>query len=315
MTMDQGFRLFPQSASTISGRVDDLYFFLIGVSLFFGLLICALIVSFSVRFRRSKNPEAVQIEGSLKLEVFWTAVPLALSMVMFGWGSKLFFDSARAPEGVMDVYVTAKQWMWKFQHPTGQREIDNLHVPVNTAIRLTMHSEDVIHSFFVPAFRTKRDVVPGRTAMTWFQATKVGEYHLFCAEYCGTKHSGMIGTVHVLEQSEYERWLTGVPAGQTPVEAGKALFSQLRCDTCHSDQSGARGPSLAGRFGQTIKLKGGGTVVFDEDYTRESIVRPAAKVVDGFDPLMPTYEGQVNTEQIVQLIAYIKSLSSPAGGP
>jgi cytochrome c oxidase subunit 2 len=315
--MQQGLPLFPDSASTISDRVDALFFFLVGTSLFFATLVSVLIVVFAVRYRRSrKGALATHIEGSLPLEIVWSAVPLALSMVMFGWGAKLYFDTARPPAGAMEITVTGKQWMWKLQHPEGPREINDLHVPVGQPIRLTMTSEDVIHSFYIPAFRVKRDVLPGRYSTAWFEATKVGSYHLFCAEYCGTKHSQMIGTVYVMEPEEYERWLAGVPAGETPVEAGEKLFSSLRCNTCHNEGPDARGPSLVGVFGSQVPLADGRSVVLaDEAYIRESVLEPGAKVVAGFKSpsIMPTYKGQVGEEQILQLVAYIRSLAEPRG--
>jgi cytochrome c oxidase subunit 2 len=197
--------------------------------------------------------------------------------------------------------------MWRAQHPQGQREINDLHVPVGQPVRLTLASEDVIHSYYVPAFRTKSDVLPGRYTQMWFEATKPGRYHIFCAEYCGAKHSEMIGTLYALSPEDYERWLIGAPSGETPVEAGARLFEQQRCNTCHSRTSDARGPDLAGRFGLRTELEGGRTVLFDEDYVRESILEPKAKLVAGFQPLMPTYEGQLGEEQILQLIAYLKS--------
>jgi cytochrome c oxidase subunit 2 len=302
--------LFPPSASTVSGEVDALYFFLIAVSLFFATLICVLILSFSVRYRRGPgSAPAVQIEGSLPLELLWTLVPLTIALVIFGWGAKLYFKTARVPAGCMRIDVTAKQWMWKLQHPTGQREINSLHMPVGVPIELRMISEDVIHSFYVPAFRVKRDVLPGRYSSEWFEATKVGTYHLFCAEYCGTKHSQMIGSVVVMEPLEYQRWLAGGITNESPREAGEKLFSSLRCDTCHNDHSGARGPNLVGTFGKPVALQGGGKQDFDAEYVRESILTPNAKIVAGFQPLMPTYAGQVNEEQVLALIAYIESLA------
>jgi cytochrome c oxidase subunit 2 len=198
--------------------------------------------------------------------------------------------------------------MWKIQHPQGQREINDLHVPVGQAIRLTMTSEDVIHSFYVPAFRVKQDVLPNRYTHMWFRPTKVGVYHLFCAEYCGTKHSGMIGSVFVMEPQDYERWLAGTTSGETLEEAGRRQFESLRCDTCHKDVSDPRGPSLRGLFGRQVALEGGGTVQADEAYVRESILRPLAKVTKGYAPLMPTYEGQLGEEQVLQIIAYLKTL-------
>jgi cytochrome c oxidase subunit 2 len=214
----------------------------------------------------------------------------------------------------MQFEVTAKQWMWKIQHPTGQREINDLHIPVGVPISLRMISEDVIHSFYVPAFRVKRDVLPGRYSTEWFEATKPGEYHLFCAEYCGTKHSAMIGHVYAMEPLDYQRWLAGASANESPRDAGEKLFASLRCDTCHNATSGARGPQLAGLWGSDVPLQGGGSVKFDADYVRESLLAPNAKIVAGFQPLMPTQAGQISEEQILALIAYLETLAAPMPG-
>jgi cytochrome c oxidase subunit 2 len=312
--IQQGLPLFPPSASTTSGEVDAIYFFLIGVSIFFATLICALILVFTVRYRRrAGSAPAVQIEGSLPLELLWTLVPLAIALVIFGWGAKIYFRNSRIPPNCMEIEVTAKQWMWKVQHPTGQREINDLHIPLGVPVRLNMISEDVIHSFYVPAFRVKRDVLPGRYSSEWFEATRPGEYHLFCAEYCGTKHSQMIGHVYVMEPLDYQKWLAGVSASESPRDAGEKLFSSLRCDTCHNTTSTARGPWLGGLMGSDVALQGGGKAKFDADYVRESILAPNAKTVAGFQPLMPTYAGQVSEEQILALIAYIETLSAPGG--
>lgn len=305
--------LFPPSASTLSGEVDALYGFLIGVSVFFSALICALVIGFTVRYRRRPGVHATPIEGSLPLELLWTIVPLGVAMVIFVWGVKVYFRAVKVPSNAMAIDVTGKQWMWKVQHPTGQREINDLHVPVGVPVKLRMISEDVIHSFFVPAFRIKRDVVPGRYSTTWFEATKAGEYHLFCAEYCGTKHSQMIGRVFAMAPVDYQAWLAGATAGETPREAGAKLFASLRCDTCHSAQSGARGPDLTGRWGKEVQLRSGAPARFDPDYVRESILNPAAKLVKGFEPLMPSYSGQVSEEQLLALIAHIESLAAPEG--
>ena len=311
--MWQDFPLFPEQASTHAGAIDGLYLYLILVSIFFTVLIAALIIVFAVRYRRRHaNERGADIHGSTALEVFWTAIPFGLAMVMFGWGAWLYFDVQKPPQNVMDIYVTGKQWMWRAQHPQGQREINDLHIPVGQPIRLTLASEDVIHSYYVPAFRTKSDVLPGRYTQMWFEATEAGEYHIFCAEYCGAKHSEMIGTLYALSPEDYEQWLTGAPAGETPVEAGAKLFEQQRCNTCHNKESGARGPNLEGRWGRRSALEGGGTILFDEDYVRQSILAPKTRVVAGFEPLMPTYEGQLSEEQILQLIAYLKSLAEPA---
>ena len=315
--MWKDFPLFPESASSLSDGVDALYFFLIGVSVFFATLICALVLGFSYKYRRRPGHQrATAIEGSLALELAWTIVPFALTMVIFVWSAKLYFAAAIPPKDVTDVYVVAKQWMWKLQHAQGQREINDLHVPLGQAIRLTMTSEDVIHSFFVPAFRMKQDVLPNRYTTAWFRATKPGVYHLFCAEYCGTKHSQMIGYVHVMEPQDYERWLSGSIAGEPPAEAGRKLFEGMRCDSCHKEEPDARGPTLRGLFGTQVALADGGTALANEEYMRESILRPMQRVTKGFEPLMPSFEGQLGEEEVLQLIAYIKSLKGapPSGG-
>lgn len=313
--MFEDFSLFPKSASSVSGQVDALYFTLIGVSTFFILLIAAALVVFSVRYRRRPGRRARPLESSVALEVLWTGVPLLLLLGFFGWSAVLFFDMRTPPADGMQFFATGKQWMWKLQHPTGQREINRLHVPVGQRIVLTMTSEDVIHSFYVPAFRVKSDVVPGAYSTIWFEPTQVGTYHLFCAEYCGTKHSEMVGSVVVLEPEAYQAWLSGQPAGQDPVEAGRVLFENLRCQSCHDAGSGQRGPDLAGRFGTEVAAADGGSVLFDEEYVRESLLDPARRVTSGFQPVMPTYKGQVNEEQILQLIAYLKSIAAAPPPP
>ena len=309
--------LFPVQASTMAGRVDALYLFLIAISVFFSLLIATLVVSFAIRFRRRSRDERPRpIHGSTVLEVTWTLIPLGIVMVVFLWGADVFFAMARVPPASMDIYVVGKRWMWKTQHMTGQREINELHVPLGVPVKLTLTSEDVIHSFFVPAFRMKKDVVPGRYVTTWFQATRPGTYHLFCAEYCGTKHSGMIGTVTVMEPGAFQAWLAGGATGTSLAAAGEKLFQDLACITCHRADSEGRGPRLEGVFGHPVSLASGERVMADEAYIRESIVNPAAKVVAGFQPVMPTYQGLVSEESLMQLVAYIQSLGGPVtAGP
>ncbi|HXW03637.1 MAG TPA: cytochrome c oxidase subunit II [Vicinamibacterales bacterium] len=314
--MFTNFPFFPTQASAQSGQVDALYFFMVAVTAFFSLLIAGLIVLFAIKYRRRDDAEVgAAIHGSLALELVWTIIPLGIVMVMFGWGAKVFFDLYRAPAGAMEVFVVGKQWMWKVQHMDGQREINELHVPVGRPVKLVMGSEDVIHSFYIPAFRVKADVIPGRYNTLWFQATRPGRYHLFCAEYCGTKHSGMIGSVVAMEPDEFQAWLGGGPAEDSPVSAGAKLFQDLVCITCHSGASGAPGPSLANVFGHEVQLADGSTVVADEAYIRESIVNPQAKIVAGYPPTMPTFQGLVTEEQLLQLIAYVRSLSTAGGAP
>jgi len=317
--MFTNFPLFPQQASAQAGQVDAIYFFMVAVTAFFSILIAGLIVFFAIRYRRRHRDEVgYAIHGSLALELMWTVIPFFIVMIMFAWGAKVFFNMYRPPVGAMEIYVVGKQWMWKVQHMDGQREINELHVPVGRPVKLIMGSEDVLHSYYIPAFRVKADVIPGRFNMLWFTATKPGTYHLFCAEYCGTKHSGMVGSVIAMEPADFQAWLSGGRASDSPVAAGEKLFQDLTCNTCHKSDAQGRGPVLANAFGKPVELQNGSVVTMDEAYIRESIVNPQAKVVAGFQPLMPTFQGLVSEEQLLQLISYVKSLSqgaAPASGP
>lgn len=305
-----GTPLFPQQASTMAPRVDNLYFFLVALSVFFSVLIAGLIVFYAVRYRR-RSADAVgqSIHGGLWLEITWTVIPLGIAMGIFFWGASVFFAMSRPPDDTLNVYVVGKQWMWKFQHLDGQREINELHVPVGRAVKLIMTSEDVIHDVFVPAFRVKADVLPGRYTHLWFQATKPGRYRLFCAEYCGTRHSGMTGEVVVMEPTEYQAWLGGGSGEGSLASAGEKLFQDLACNTCHRPDAQGRGPVLNGLFGTTQALQSGESALVDEAYLRESILNPASRVTSGFQPIMPAFQGLVSEEQLLQLIEYVKGLN------
>jgi cytochrome c oxidase subunit II len=311
--MQSAFPLFPESASTVSGDVDALYFYLCGVTLFFALLIGGILVFFVIRYRR-RNPFEIPrpIEGSHKLETLWSVIPLLIAMSFFVWGASIYYRQYRPPKNAMEVYVVGKQWMWKFQHATGQREINELHVPVGRKVRLIMATEDVIHDVFIPAFRIKTDVVPGRYTTEWFEATKPGRYHFFCAEYCGMNHSGMGGWVVVMEPTEFENWLSGNANQMSPAAAGQQMFESMGCASCHgANAEGGRGPALLGLYTSNVVLNNGQTVKADEAYIRESVLTPQAKIVNGFGPIMPSFQGQVSEDQLLQLVAYIKSLSTP----
>ena len=309
--MQPSIPLFPEQASTMAARVDNLYFFMVATSGFFAVLVTLLVIAFAIRFRR-RSPDGVgePIHGSLALELIWTGIPFVLAMVMFVWGASVYFALVRMPDEALDIYAVGKQWMWKFQHREGQREINELHVPVNTPVRVILTSEDVLHDLYFPSFRTKIDAIPGRYTQLWFNATDVGTYHIFCAEYCGTRHSGMIGRVVVMPQNEYEAWLGGGATEGTLAQRGEKLFSQFACITCHRADSQGRGPLLNGVFGHAVSLASGNTVIADAAYVRESILNPTAKVVAGFAPIMPTFQGQVSEEQLLALTEYIKSLPS-----
>jgi cytochrome c oxidase subunit II len=308
--MQNGFQLFPEQASTFAVEVDRLYGFLIAVSGFFTALIVVLVVTFALKYRRRPGHEtAEQSHTALGLELLWTAIPAILVLVIFIWGSALFLSQTVPPKGAQDIYVVGRQWMWKVQHPNGRREINELHVAVGRAVKLTLASQDVIHSFYIPAFRVKQDAVPGQYRTMWFEATKPGVYHLFCAEYCGTNHSRMIGRIVVMEDIEYQQWLGG-STEQTPVEAGRNLFIQFDCVSCHESGVRQRGPTLGNLYGKQEELENGQTILVDDTYIRESIINPGARIVRGFPNVMPSFRGQLTEEQILALIAYIKSLST-----
>jgi len=308
--------LFPEAASSIARQVDYLYAYLSVVTIVMTGLIFAVVFIFAVKYRRkSENETPRQIHGSLVLEITWSIIPFIVMLSFFWWGAQIFFANATPPSNAMDVYVVGKQWMWKIQYPEGTREINELHVPIGRPVKLTLASEDVIHSFFIPAFRIKHDVVPGRYDTMWFTATKPGRYHIFCAEYCGTEHSGMVGWVTVMTDSDYENWVAAGGTEGSMAQQGERLFEQYGCSTCHQADQQGRGPNLRGVYGSRIQLTDGRSVQADDAYIRESILNPNSKVTAGYRPdVMPTFQGQVSEEQLLQMIVYIKSLANP-GAP
>ncbi len=304
------FPLFPEQASSVSPLVDGLYLGLVAVTGVVSLLIWIVIFYFAIKYRRRPDNELAQEqEPPAALELTWIIVPAIIFLVIFVAGAWVFFRINRVPANAIEIYATGRQWMWKFQHPTGQREINTLHVPVNRPIKITMASEDVIHSLWFPAFRVKADVLPNRFRTMWFEATKPGKYHIFCAEYCGTQHSGMIGSVIVMDATSYQRWLAGGAEGSLASQ-GEKLFEKYSCNTCHTNTAGARGPVLAGLFGKTVQLANGQSVVADENYIRESILNPQAKIAAGFAPVMPTFQGQVSEDDLIRLLAYVRTLGA-----
>jgi cytochrome c oxidase subunit 2 len=307
--MDGGFRFFPEQASTTAASIDDIVFYLLAVTTVMTGLVFFLVLVFCAKYRRRPGRETgVQVKPNPWLEATWIGVPIVLVLIMFFWGASAYFPIYRAPSNSLDVYVVARQWMWKLQHAEGAPEINELHVPLGRPIRLTMTSQDVIHSFYVPAFRVKQDVLPGRYTTIWFEPKKLGEFHLFCAEYCGSKHSGMVGKIVVLPPAEYERWLSGGISQGSLASGGHRLFLSLGCANCHTEAADARCPNLVRLYGSAVRLQGGGEVTADESYIRESILDPTAKVVSGYQPIMPSFRGRVSEEELIQLVAYVKSL-------
>ena len=311
---------FPEQASSVAPQVDLVTILLVGLGGFFSTIVFLLIVYFAVRYRRgSRVDRSNPPTTSLKVELSWVALLFLLSMGTYTAAAVVYINMGRTHEDAMEIYVLGRQWMWEIQHPEGPREINELHVPVGRQVRLIMTSQDVIHSFYVPAFRLKYDVIPGRYTNLSFVPTQAGEYHLFCTEYCGTAHAGMIGQVVVMEPRDFQNWLsTGQNSTVSMPEAGRVVFEEMGCTSCHGpgtlgETPNLIAPDLAGRFGHPVLLEDGSTVTFDENYLRQSVLFPQKQVTAGFDPIMPTYQGQIDEEQLQLLIAYLKASSAIAG--
>jgi cytochrome c oxidase subunit 2 len=316
--MNGSLRLWPERASDWADKVDVLNAVLNLHNFLFALLVFVLVMTFAIKYRRrSETDRPTPIYGSKPVEYGVIVFGMVLWLGFFFWAADLYFDYGTPPSNAIEVYVTGRQWMFHLQHPGGQREINELHVPLGRPVRLTMTSEDVIHSFFVPAFRLKRDLVPGRYSNIWFNANKTGKYHLFCAEYCGTEHSHMGGWVYVMDPAAYEAWLSGTQSGggmDSMASQGQKLFAQYGCSSCHRVDMPGRGPNLTGLYGIRVLLSDGSEVAADDSYLRESILNPSAKIAAGFQNIMPAFQGQLTEQNVLQLIVYIRSLGIPANG-
>ena len=302
--------LFPAEASTIAPYADALYFFLLAITVVGLVLVGVLVFGFSIRYRKSRSPVATQVEGSTLLEATWTIIPLALFMVTWIWGALLYFRIYNPPTNAMNIYVVGKQWMWKAEHEGGQHEINALHVPTGRPVQLTLISQDVFHSFSVPDFRIKREVIPGRYSTVWFQATTPGTYHIFCTQYCGTNHSAMIGEVTVLSPADYEKWTQESTSGTSLAQNGERLFASMGCNACHSGSAASRGPNLAGVYGSKLQLTGGSEVLVNDAYLRDAILNPSQHITAGYAPIMPTYQGQISEDGLIDLVEYIKNMQN-----
>jgi cytochrome c oxidase subunit 2 len=303
------FELQPPAASSIAKSVDQVYYFLSGITAFFSILIFSIIFYFMIKYRRRPGQASTpETHTSMFLELSWTIIPSLICVVIFVWSSAVFVRNNRPPANSREIFVIGKQWMWHIQHPEGPREINALHVPVGENVKLTMTSQDVIHGFYIPAFRLKKDVLPGRYTSAWFNANRTGVYHLFCSQYCGTNHSEMIGWVYVMSPLDYAAWLAQGEQSESLAQQGARLFTQIGCDSCHGATASSAGPSLAGIYGKPERLADGTTRVVDDSFLREAILTPSTIHVAGYPQIMPTFTGQVDEEQVLQLIAYVKSL-------
>ncbi|WP_414474506.1 cytochrome c oxidase subunit II [Microvirga sp. M2] len=305
--------LMPGSASTQGATTDAIFFTLLGLSAVIILLVLTLVITFAIRYRRGSKADRGPLPAiiSRQFELGWTATTLFAFLFLFWWAGSSELSALIPPKDALEVHVVAKQWMWKTQHANGAREINELHAPVGVPVRLVMTSQDVIHSFFIPAFRIKKDVLPGRYTDTWFEADKVGVYHLFCAEFCGTDHSRMLGRIVIMTPEDYAQWLTSQPEGDDLAREGAALFTARGCSGCHAPSSPVHAPKLVGLYGRAVALSDGRTVTADEAYIRDSILLPRRDIVAGYDPIMPSFAGILSDGEIQSLIAYIRSLASP----
>jgi cytochrome c oxidase subunit II len=307
----QGFRLVPPAASAYARQADALFYALIGLEALIVAGLAVVIVCFAVRYRRgSRAPRMPRTahRTQVRIELAWMLIPLGIFTGLFAWAGMLYLRLFEPPPEALTIHAVAKQWMWQFQHPGGQREINTLHVPRGRAVRVRLTSQDVIHSLYLPALRVKRDVLPWNYTELWFEPLRTGRFHLMCAEYCGTEHSAMRGRLVVLEPDAYAAWLARQGVGDTPAQRGAALFRGLGCSGCHGASAQVRAPALAGLYGRPVPLAGGGTVRADETYLRDSILQPRRHVVAGYAPVMPSFAGQIGEMELLDLIAYIRSL-------
>jgi cytochrome c oxidase subunit II len=305
------FPLFPPAASRNAEQVDALFSYLMAVCGVFLTGIVVVMTYWLIKYRRGHPAYRKQRKfPSTPFEITWSLVPLMFFMSFFVWGANLYYREEVVPADGIDIHVVGKQWMWKIQHPEGNREIDELHVPVGCTVKLEMASQDVIHSFFMPAFRIKEDLVPGRYTTEWFQANRIGNFPIFCGEYCGTDHSFMVGRVIVMTPKDYEAWLEkGRPAEPLAV-AGSRLFRELGCSGCHEGSGIVRAPPLEGLYGKPVPLQSGQVITADDQYIHDSIVFPSEQIAAGYPNVMPSFQGQVSEEQMFQIIAFIKSLAN-----
>ena len=305
--MSSGFQWYLPAASSLSGPLDALWWAMVGICSFVAIGVFVVMWVFCIRYRRgNKDIDRTLSHGTIPVELTWTLVPFALFLGMFVWSLFLFVRINTPLANAQTIYVVAKQWMWKVQHPGGQREINALHVPLGQPVRLTMTSQDVIHDFYVPAFRLKQDVLPGRYTQLWFTATRLGTFPLECAEYCGLDHSKMGGLVTVMRPADYARWLQGHAGPDSLAAQGGALFRAKGCSGCHGANASVHAPDLDGIYGRVVHLSDGSSVVADSRYIRDSILQPDKQVVAGYAPIMPSFQGQLSEGELIELVAYLK---------
>ncbi|WP_120995032.1 cytochrome c oxidase subunit II [Stutzerimonas urumqiensis] len=312
---DEFLRLWPQAASDHAHAIDWLIWSFTGMMAIFVVPVFVLTILFAIRYRKgTRVSRDHRPRGSMKVEMTWIVLPFIGSMIIYLVSARLYYEVKTPPADAMVIQVVAKQWMWKFQHPGGQREINTLHVPVGRPVRLNMISQDVIHSLYFPALRIKQDLLPGRYTALWFSATETGRYEAFCAEYCGTDHSKMLATLIVQSPQEYQRWLSQSGASESLAEQGEVLFRQFGCSGCHGPAAVAKAPTLEGLYGRRVALHDGTSVIADQAYIRDSILLPHKQLVAGYEPIMPSFSNVIDEEGVLRLTAYIQSLGEGEQG-
>jgi cytochrome c oxidase subunit 2 len=301
---------WPRTAAINGDVVNALYIAELAVCGLILMTVVGMMFGFCLRYRAGTTVSRANLtQKTWHWEIGWTTATLVLFLIGFVWGAAVYIWLYKSPPGDLEVYVVGKQWMWKMEHPGGQREIDALHVPVDKTVRLVLASQDVIHSFFIPAFRIKHDVVPGQYETVWFKATQPGTYQIECSEYCGTEHAHMRGEVVVMEPAAFARWLRDQGVHESLAQQGEALFREYGCSGCHGENGTVHAPALAGVYGSIVHLQDGSAVRADERYLRDCILLPRTFTVAGYPPVMPDFAGQLGEDDLVKLVAYIKSLA------
>ena len=300
---------WPASASVTADAVDRIFLAELALVFLILIFVFGMMLLFAIRYRCGSPAPRQAPRKSWRWEIGWTSLTLVAFLVLFAWGAHGYVYLYQPPRADLEIYVVGKQWMWKVQHPGGQREIDALHVPLGKTVRLVLGSEDVIHSFYIPAFRVKHDVVPGSFEVFWFKPDRLGTYRIECAEYCGTGHADMTGEVTVMRPADYAQWLTDQGVNPSLAESGAALFRKYGCSGCHDPGGTVHAPSLHGVYGSLVHLQGGETVLADERYIRDCILEPHLRIPAGYAPIMPSFAGQISEEDLMQLLAYIQSLA------
>ena len=310
MSSDASLSLWPQAASASAVETDHLIFLFTLLTLLLVVPVFLAISFFAIRYRDGIKVVRVRVENRDRmLELGWMIIPFVLTLIFFAWGARMFDTHRHAPPNAIAIQAIGRQWMWKFQHPGGQAEINNLHVPVGEPVLITMISQDVIHSLYIPALRIQMETLPGRYTQLWFKADTTGRFHILCSEFCGTDHSKMAGILTIMAPAAFQDWLEGAGSNQDLAAAGSRLFSTYGCSGCHDSGATVRAPSLAGVWGHAVPLQGGGTILADASYIHDKIYNPDNHLIAGYKQIMPSFKGLIPEDDMTRLVAYIERLA------